>query len=101
MAEGRRLKAGRWRICDSQGNPVRDPTTGGTIRSFESLADARHWWSERNPHDPLLLEAPRCAWCGAYFGPSAQPTIYGGRHYHPVHTPPAIAAGRGDSLDRS
>ena len=46
----------------------------GTMLAFYSLAEAQRWWSERHPGDPPLQEAPRCARCGAYFGPSAEAT---------------------------
>src|SRR5438309_8211071 len=79
MAEGRRLKGGRlkggrWRIySEGEGSITRDPAMG-TMLAFYSLAEAQRWWSERHPGDPPLKGAPRCARCGAYFGPSAEAT---------------------------
>lgn len=100
MAEARQTKTGRWRIFTSPGGgALREP--GGTIPTFRSLDEARRWWTDRHPYNGPLPEAPKCARCGAYFGPGAEATVYAGRYYHEIHTPPAIAAGRGDSLDRS
>ncbi|HET9849408.1 MAG TPA: hypothetical protein VFR68_12745 [Candidatus Dormibacteraeota bacterium] len=100
MAEARLTKHGRWRIYGPNGSSIRD-RVGEAIPTFPSLADAQRWWGERHANDGPLEEAVKCSWCGAYFGPAAEATLYAGRHYHRVHTPPAIAAGRGDSLDRS
>jgi hypothetical protein len=90
MPEARQLKAGRWRIYEGPDQTiVRDPTNGG-ILTFDSLGTARGWWQPRHPSDPTLQEAPKCAHCGGYFGPSSERTVYGGRSYHAMHRPPAI-----------
>jgi hypothetical protein len=87
MAEARRLKGGKWRIyVEPNLDPARDPWTG-TIAIFESLEAARSWWGTLHP-GKSLCEANKCAWCGAYFGRLAGYTSYGGRYYHPQHTPP-------------
>ena len=90
MAEARQLKAGRWRIYDgSDQTIVRDPKTGGIV-TFDSLDTARGWWQYRHPDDPPLQEAIKCARCGAYFGRSAERTVYAGRSYHAMHRPQVV-----------
>ena len=87
MAEAKRLKTGRWRIYrDPDKRLVRDPKTG-TIVTFQSLTDARRWWSQINPAEPSLQEAHKCARCGAYFGINAPWTVRDGRPYHVEHAP--------------
>jgi hypothetical protein len=87
MAEARRLKSGKWRIyLDDDHALVRDPASGSIV-TFVSLTDARHWWSEVNPTAPSLQEAHKCARCGAYFSANTPWTVYGGRPYHLAHAP--------------
>ena len=87
MAEARQLKAGRWRIYVGPGlNLVRDPSTG-LIATFDSFLAARRWWAQLRPGEDPLRESPRCARCGAYFGPAATATLFGGRYYHASHLP--------------
>ena len=98
MAEARQLKAGRWRIyLGGSGVPVRYPASGA-IATFDSLAQARRWWRDLHPDDPPLQESPKCAQCGAYFGPSMGRVPYAGRWFHQVHAPSAITNGRGFHL---
>lgn len=93
MAEARQLKTGRWRIYHGpEHDPVRDPHTGA-IATFDSLAGARHWWSQLHPDDPSLPEANKCCRCGAYFGTHTQWTLYAGRPYHVPHAPERQKAG--------
>ena len=90
MAEARRLKSGRWRLYKTPDLfPVRDPSTGN-IATFASLEEARRWWLKIDPLGPTVVEAIKCAGCGAYFGRTTDWTTYGGRYYHPSHTPQAI-----------
>ena len=90
VAEGRKLKSGRWRIYTGASlDLIRDPVTAA-IATFDSLAAARLWFSQFHPGDDPLREAKRCARCGAYFGPSTAGTLYAGRYYHPAHTPEAL-----------
>jgi len=90
MAEARQLKAGRWRIYDGPDQTiVRDPKSGGIV-TFDTLETARGWWQYRHPDDPPLQEATKCARCGAYFGCSAERTVYAGRSYHAMHRPPVV-----------
>ena len=90
MAEARQLKAGRWRIYDAPDQTiVRDPKGNGIV-TFDSLETARGWWQYRHPDDPPLQEAIKCARCGAYFGRSAERTVYAGRSYHAMHRPPVV-----------
>jgi len=86
VAQVKRLKTGRWRIYRGPAESlVRDPATG-TIATFESLADARRWWSGLKTSEPLQ-EAHKCARCGAYFGASTPWTVHAGRPYHLAHAP--------------
>ena len=90
MAQARQLKAGRWRIYDGPDQTiVRDPKSNGIV-TFDSLETARGWWQYRHPDDPPLQEAIKCARCGAYFGRSAERTVYAGRSYHAMHRPPVV-----------
>jgi len=90
MPEARRLKSGKWRLYQTPDlYPIRDPANG-TILAFQSLTEARQWWSDRHPQGPGLEEAIKCARCGAYFGPGSGWTTYGGQYYHPSHTPQAV-----------
>jgi hypothetical protein len=90
MAEARRLKTGRWRLYKTpELYPLRDPATGN-IATFGSLGEARRWWLGLDPKAPSLQEALKCANCGAYFGRNTTSTSYGGRYYHPSHTPQAV-----------
>jgi hypothetical protein len=87
MAEARRLKSGRWRIYRQPNLAiVRDPAKG-TIPTFDTLTDARRWWSRLNPKEPSLQEAHKCARCGTYFGPRTPWTMYDTRPYHLSHVP--------------
>jgi hypothetical protein len=93
MAEVRRLKTGRWRIYEGQ-KLIRDPSTG-QIATFESIAEARRWWSKSRPAGPTLQEANKCSDCGAYFGASTPWTVYQGRPYHLAHVPAKKRSGYG------
>lgn len=94
MAEARRLSAGRWRIyLPSERRLVRH-RRNGAIATFDSLAEARRWWQRLHPDDPPLHEGAKCGWCGTYFGPAAKRVTYGGRSYHGIHIPLAIAGDR-------
>ena len=87
MAEARQLKAGRWRIYVGPGLALaRDPATG-SIATFRSLADARAWWGRLHPDQRPLRESPKCARCGGYFGPGAEPIPKAGEFYHLAHRP--------------
>src|SRR2546421_10383096 len=87
MAQARQLKAGRWRIYDGpEHTPVRDPENG-SIPTFRSLEEARRWWGHLHPGAGPLVEANKCARCGAYFGPSTPWILYAGRPYHSSHSP--------------
>lgn len=87
MAQAKRLKTGRWRIYrGDEPDLVRDPATGKIV-TFNSLTEARRWWSKVSPAEPSLQEAHKCARCGAYFGASTPWTVHDGRPYHLVHAP--------------
>ena len=87
MAEARQLKAGRWRIYVGPNRTLaRDPVSG-LIATFDSLASARRWWASLHPDQNPLREAKKCARCGGYFGPGAEPTLAGGQFYHAAHRP--------------
>jgi hypothetical protein len=89
-AVARRLKSGRWRIYLS-GEVARDRSTRA-ITTFGSLEQARRWWGEQHPEDPPLDEAPRCARCQGYFGPTAPAIRLGDLLYHARHVPEAAVS---------
>ena len=94
MGEARRLKTGRWRIYrGAEPVLIRDGETRAIV-TFESLAEARRWWSRQHPAEPPLSESKKCAHCGAYFGRVNGWTLYDGQYYHPSHTPGALASYR-------
>src|SRR5437588_650283 len=83
MPEARRLKSGKWRLYQTPDlYPIRDPANG-TILAFQSLAEARQWWSDRPPQGRGLGESCQL---GALIGlPSAAEPGKGERHQSSPH----------------
>ena len=72
---------------------MRDARTSA-IATFESLGAAQRWWESCHRSNPPLVEAIKCATCGAYFGQLAERISYRERYYHLPHAPETIAIQR-------